>query len=197
MKELKKLLAEREIPSHSEDNRIMCFPHVVNIATQHILQGLSDPELMGDDIDDNDDADQGGGGEDGNDNEADNDKEGSAEEEEDDDDEDEEGNDDDEDKGNNTMRRGASNYHDACGEDPINLSRKIARAVRSSGQRRDEFDEMITNGNTKKWFQVDGQVVEVPQLQLLLDVKTRWDSTFTMLKRFIELQPVRIVSATL
>ena len=38
MKELKKLLADREIAFHADDNRIMCFPHVVNIATQRVHQ---------------------------------------------------------------------------------------------------------------------------------------------------------------
>jgi len=205
MKELKKLLAEREIPFHSENNRIMCFPHVVNIATQHIIKSLTNPELMGDDdiydIDqehaDGDDGENGDG--DNNADEADN-KEGSADSEDGDEDEDsigeDDGDDDKQDQGNNGTRKGASTYQGACQEDPISLCRKIARAVRSSTQRRDEFDEIITNGNSKGWFQVEGQVVQVSQLQLLLDVKTRWDSTFTMLKRFIELQPVRIESMT-
>lgn len=132
MKELKKLLAEREISFHSENNRIMCFPHVVNIATQRILQALTNPNLMGDDSEDNnDDADQGGelaDGEDGEDGEDAEDGEdgedGEDEDSEEDDDDDEE-----EDHGNNTMRRGASTYEAACQEDPINLCRKIARAV--------------------------------------------------------------------
>jgi hypothetical protein len=199
MKELKKLLAEREIAFHSDDNRIMCFPHVVNIATQHILRALTNPPDDDDKFYD-DGADQGGAhaggtGEDNNEvNKANNDDADTSNDS--DNSTDEEDNDQGR-RGNNIMRRGASNYQDAIQEDPINLCRKVARTVRSSGQRRDEFDEMVTNGNTKEWFRVDGQVVQVSQLQLLLDVKTRWDSTFIMMKRFIELQPVCIISAAL
>lgn len=93
------------------------------------------------------------------------------------------------------MRKGAENYEDACREDPINLSRKVARTVRLTDHRRVEFDDMITNGNKKGWFVVEGDVVQVSQLQLLLDVRTRWDSTFIMLKRLIELQPVRVIKS--
>lgn len=227
MKELQKLLAEREIPFHSDDNRIMCFPHIVNIATQRVLKALTNPAFMGDSDEDSEDdggdqtqsgshasaAASGAGEEDnlgGKDNEAqandgedhdgeDNDENSDDDNDSDDadddlDDADDDLDDDEEDAGNNNaMRSGASNYDDACKEDPINLCRKVARAVRASGMRRDEFDEMITNGNVKGWFKVDGQVVQVSQLQLLLDMKIRWDSTFIMLKRFIELQPVSVL----
>jgi hypothetical protein len=204
MKELKRLLAEREVSFHSNDNRIMCFPHVVNIATQNIIRALTNPDLMDDDEDENeadndeDNSDEDNGdevnGDEDNGDEDNSDEEDDDEQDEDDDEEDE---DDQGQRGNNMLRKGASNYQDACRENPIDLCRQIARTVRSSGQRRDDFDEMITKGNIKGWFKVDGQVVQVSQLQLLLDVKTRWDSTFTMMKRFIELQPVCIVSAAL
>jgi hypothetical protein len=204
MKELKKLLADREIAFHADDNRIMCFPHVVNIATQRVLRALSDPQagfMDDDDIykSDDDDANQSGGDDGGNeDNNKDND-DGNVDEDSDDSDEsdDDSDSDDEDDEGNNTLRKGADNYKDACQQDPISLCRKVARAVRSSGKRRDEFDELVTNGNLKGWFQVEGQAFQVAQLHLLLDVKTRWDSTFAMVKRFIELQPVRILSTNL
>lgn len=204
MKELKKLLADREIAFHADDNRIMCFPHVVNIATQRVLQALSDPQagfVDDDDIyksGDDDYANQSGGDDGGNeDNNKDNDEGDVNEDSDESESDDDSDSDDEDDKGNNTLRKGADSYKDACQQDPISLCRKVARAVRSSGKRRDEFDELVTNGNLKGWFQVEGQTFQVAQLQLLLDVKTRWDSTFAMVKRFIELQPVRILLTTL
>lgn len=41
------LLAERELPLEfqAQDRRIMCFPHVINICVQHVLNSFSDPDL--------------------------------------------------------------------------------------------------------------------------------------------------------
>ena len=188
MKELQKLLEAREIPFDAGDTRLSCFPHVVNLATQCILQSLTNTDLMGetDIFEDDDDEDVGaraGNGEDSED---------SSDDENDDDDDDGGNSDDDDDDDDDAgPRKGATTYQDACVSDPITLCRKIARTVRSSGQRRDEFDELIMKGNTRGWFKVSGESVQVPLLQLLLDIKIRWDSTFNMIKRFIELQPVR------
>jgi hypothetical protein len=42
MQELQKLFKDREINSFdAKDNKIMCFPHVINIAVQHVLSGMS------------------------------------------------------------------------------------------------------------------------------------------------------------
>jgi hypothetical protein len=200
MKELQKLLAEREIPFEAEDSRISCFPHVVNLATQRILQSLTNVDHMGetDDFEDDDDEGQGTRASDGEeDGEEKDGEEGTDDDDGDDDDDDTDADDDDSDDGSdknsdtNAPRKGATTYQEACKMDPITLCRKIARTVRSSGQRRDELDELILKGNKKGWFKVNRETVQVPQLQLLLDVKTRWDSVFTMIKRFIELQPVR------
>jgi hypothetical protein len=61
--------------------------------------------------------------------------------------------------------------------------------LRSSGQRRDSFEQLIRDGNNNGWF---GETVE--QLQLLRDVKTRWDSVYFMLRRLRELRLVRYLS---
>lgn len=47
MKHLEELLAERELPLEfqAQDRRIMCFPHVINICVQHVLDSFSDPDL--------------------------------------------------------------------------------------------------------------------------------------------------------
>jgi hypothetical protein len=203
MKELQKLLEIREIPFDAEDARISCFPHVVNLATQRILQSLTNPDLMGetDNFEDDDNEGQPEGaresnGEDSEDNTNDSDDNSdNSDNSDDNDDNDSDGDNIDEasDGHSNTPRKGATTYQDACNRDPITLCRKIARIVRSSGQRREEFDELIMKGNKRGWFKVDGETVQVPVLQLLLDVRTRWDSVFTMIKRFIELQPVRLI----
>jgi hypothetical protein len=62
---------------------------------------------------------------------------------------------------------------------------------------RDAFDDVITNGNSKGWFKA-GQplkVVQLKRLQLLRDVRTRWDSEYYMLNRLCELCPVHIFAS--
>jgi hypothetical protein len=78
-------------------------------------------------------------------------------------------------------------FEEAIKRDPVALGRNIVRVLRSSGQRRDAFDQLIRDGNEKGWFTVE-------QLQLLRDVKTRWDSIYFMLRRLRELQPVSLQS---
>lgn len=76
--------------------------------------------------------------------------------------------------------------------DPIAHARKVVRAIRGSGMRRDAFEEVIVNGNSKGWFK-SGQppkTVQVKNLQLLRNVRTRWDSEYHMLNRLRELRPV-------
>jgi hypothetical protein len=74
---------------------------------------------------------------------------------------------------------------------PITRGRNVVRAIRGSGMRRDAFDEAIENGNAKNYFTSDGGApVVVKSLQLLRDVRTRWDSTYHMLSRLREMRPV-------
>lgn len=40
MEELSSMLALHEIEFHPTDRRIMCFPHIINICTQHILHAF-------------------------------------------------------------------------------------------------------------------------------------------------------------
>lgn len=77
--------------------------------------------------------------------------------------------------------------------DLIAQARAVVRAIRGSGSRREAFDEVITNGNAKGWFKQGEppKTVKLDHLQLLRDVRTRWDSVYHMLKRLRELRPVR------
>jgi hypothetical protein len=206
MKELQKLLEIREIAFDAVDARISCFPHVVNLATQSILKSMTNPnqndELEGQGdvsrVDDDDNVSEQPEAEDAESKDSTNSDEleeelddaaGTAATQASDNDPDNDSKSEDSDG----PRTGATSYEDACKSDPISLCRKIARTVRSSGPRREEFHELIIKGNAKGWFKVDGKISNVPVLQLLLDMRIRWDSTFIMIKRFIELQPVRLI----
>ena len=191
MKELQKILKAREIPFDAEDTRISCFPHVVNLATQCILQSLTNTDLAGETEDFGDDDDEGQGtrasaSEDSEENDSESEDSTGTDDDDNDDGDSDSGSKDDADTNIPLPRKGATTYEDACNADLITRCRKVSRTVRSSGQRRDDLDELIMKGNIKGWFKVDRETVQVPMLQLLLDVRTRWDSTFIMLKRFIE-----------
>jgi hypothetical protein len=56
----------------------------------------------------------------------------------------------------------------------------------------DRFYEIIDTGNEKGWF-VDekNNAIQLPRLQFILDVKTRWDSVYNMTMRFLENRQVR------
>lgn len=84
-------------------------------------------------------------------------------------------------------------FEEAVKRDPIALGRNIVRILRSSGQRRDAFAALILEGNTRNWFSAGSPPVvgvQVNQLQLLRDVRTRWDSVYAMIRRLRELRPV-------
>jgi hypothetical protein len=82
-------------------------------------------------------------------------------------------------------------YEEAVTLDPIALCHSIICAVRASGQRLDHFASIIRDGNEKGWFiSPNRQIIKVPQLQLLRDVKTRWDSIYFMIRRCREMRPV-------
>jgi len=140
MEELEVLLQARDIPFDSADNRIMCFPHVINICCQHIISDFTNIDLS--ESTEDFPAEQA------------------------------------------PERPHLQTFEEAVKRDPVALGRNIVRAFRSSGQRRDAFNEIIRDGNSKGWF-------TVKELQLLRDVKTRWDSVYNMLRRLRELQPVR------
>jgi hypothetical protein len=86
-------------------------------------------------------------------------------------------------------------YQDALERDPIALGRAVVQALRASGQRRDAFEDFIKEGNTKGYWEEedkDGEAIKVKidVLQLIRDVKTRWDSVYYMIRRLRLLQQV-------
>jgi len=79
--------------------------------------------------------------------------------------------------------------------DPLRHAQRVIRLLRSSDEHRRGFLELIQNGNKHGWFDMkdkDGKRIagNVPELQLLRDVKTRWDSVYMMLMHLRVLRPV-------
>jgi hypothetical protein len=150
---LEKLFLDREISSFdAKDNRIMCFPHVINIAVQHVLDMMSSVGAPENDDDDSEVETY-----------AENTDEG---------------------------RRFGQTFEAACAQDPIARLRKIVVTIRSSGQRRDAFMTWIETGNKSGLFVFQNKPVQIEPRQLLRDVRTRWDSTYQMIKRCIEMRLV-------
>jgi hypothetical protein len=190
MKELEGLLTKRETTAATDFNslksRVRCYAHIINICASHVISSMtsvSQPYLASlrvpvdlnrnfcddseDEFDDDDDPDF-----------------------------------------NYELDELELDYcYDDCGNpnlrewfagikrDPLRRARRLIRLLRSSDQRREGFRQFIQYGNRRKWFFEKNQSgkrcpVQVPELQLLRDVKTRWDSVYTMLERLRTLRPV-------
>jgi len=77
--------------------------------------------------------------------------------------------------------------------DPIKRACRIVHIVRSSDQRKQAFKNVISTRNNSGWFRShNNEVIKLPDLELLHDVKTRWDSVYHMIKHLLELRPVSV-----
>src|SRR5712691_9777883 len=218
--ELQSPKRETKIRFDALNNRIRCYAHIINICSSHIIASvtsttnrhLSNLEVPLDSnfatCDDSDDHPD-------NDNSNDGSDDGSDDSSDDDDFDDGSGDDDSDDelddvdinldrvvaklelaedydiKGDRKLRRLLKGIQ----RDPLNRARKVIRLLRSSDQRREGFRDFIKAGNQGGLFiEMDEDnnrtTVEVPQLEVLRDVKTRWDSVFLMLRRLRQLRPV-------
>lgn len=147
MEHLAILLNLRDIKFHYQDNCIMCFPHIINICSQHVIAALTKATRDSTDMET--------------------------------------------DENFPVAPNGEQTYQEACARDPIALGRNIVRVIRASGQRRDDFHNTIRNGNENKYFKDrNDQPVQLPELELLHDVKTRWDSVYFMIMRLLKLRLV-------
>jgi hypothetical protein len=86
----------------------------------------------------------------------------------------------------------SSSDNESAASDPIARGCSIVRVIRGSGMRQDTFDEVVKNGNERGWFKSGRPpvAVKIKSLQLLRDVRTRWDSIYLMLNRLREMCPV-------
>ena len=78
-------------------------------------------------------------------------------------------------------------YANALESDVVGKARSLVSACRASGQRREDFQSTITEGNSSKSFLNGKQLWNV---QLLRDMDVRWSSTYLMIDRVLELYPV-------
>jgi hypothetical protein len=150
MKAFEELMQARDIRFDYEDNRIMCFPHITNICTTHVVESFTNPTLADDQAEF--------------------------------------------DAASPPLVPDEQTYDEACGRDPIALCRSTVRAIRASGKRRDHLRQIIREGNAKGWFKSSEDpnvTIQIPELELLHDVRTRWDSIFSMIHRF---RVLRLVS---
>ncbi|KAJ3535357.1 hypothetical protein NM688_g6991 [Phlebia brevispora] len=165
MVSLQRLFTAHGIPFDHEQNRIRCFPHVINIAAKTGLKQLTkipkesrnkdeDEETTIDNSvphleDGEDPSDPGDFGIDAED---------------------------------NVHLRADILYLTALEEDPVALTRAIVNACRASGERRhgEDYRNTIKAGNDLNSF---SRVLEV--LELLRDVVTRWSATFLMINRYL------------
>jgi len=73
----------------------------------------------------------------------------------------------------------------------IGHGREIVHSIRSSGQHHSNFQLTIKSGNEQESFANEtSQWISLPVLELLHDVKTRWDSTYFMINHLRALRPV-------
>lgn len=179
MEELQSLLAKRRITDEvrfdHKNNRIRCYAHIINICSSHIIVSFtSTPKSylsqlnipLNPDYVTHDDSDS--------------DNESSCS---DDDDQDYEW-----ELPGCYSRRGNSSlgeWIEGIKRDPLRRARRVIRLLRSSDEHRNSFQKVIRDGNKHNWFDD-----KVPELQLLRDVKTRWDSVYMMLRRLRQLRPV-------
>ena len=58
--------------------------------------------------------------------------------------------------------------------------------------------EVVKTGNAKQWFKSPlNELVTVPEVKLLCDVCTRWDSTYFMINRLQAMCPVSLIHVIL
>lgn len=200
MQELEVLLKrhDKNITFDHLNNRIRCYPHIINICSSHIiasstriskqfletLKSEADEGMVYSNIDGDDDNDDIG---------------------DDDDDSDEDNNggrlfsgltdipDFTLDEGQlDMLDDDARDLYIGLKRDPIKRARRVVRILRSSDQRKQAFKDVIRVGNEGHLFTTKEGVIVVPDLEPLCDVKTRWDSVYRMIERLLALQPVSV-----
>ena len=175
-------------------NRVRCYAHIINICSSHIISSFtSTPESYLSQLKVTLDPDYLTHCNDGHESDSDSENESRDSDDEDVDNHDYEL------KLARCHRQGnpkSKGWVDTMKGDPLRCTRRVIRLLRSSDHHRSEFRKIIVNGNKHGFFtktDSNGNQVkddDVPELQVLRDVKTRWDSVYLMLLRLRELRPV-------
>jgi hypothetical protein len=203
MQELKELLAKRELANvlkfNPLRNRVRCYAHIINICSSHVVASFTSvPKSYLTDLNVPLDADC----EVYDASNCDDQSHLS-----DDDDDDLDPNDQADYTFNlpgcylslNNSNSKQREWAETIKRDPLRRARRVIRILRSSDDHRLGLSKLIEDGNKSGLFTTidphtkgDRRVpAQVPNLQLLRDVKTRWDSVYLMLRRLRVLQPVR------
>ena len=82
-------------------------------------------------------------------------------------------------------------YIEALQHDLIVLGHDIVRIIRSSSLHHEGFGNTIVTGNQMSWFtNEEGEPIQLPILELLHDIKTRWDSIYYTINQLRTLRQV-------
>src|ERR1700689_1268029 len=179
MQELANLLKKQGITFDPKDNRIRCYPHIINICVSHIVTSL-----MKIDTSDFDDVEEENSNMAGQDEVQEEEEDGGYMGAED---------------GEVDHIRSAEYLHnedwfEKVKRDPVKRARTLVRTIRSSGQRRDKLMHTIKIGNETQSFKDEKeQPITIREVQLIRDVKHCWDSLFSMISRLIELRQVGLL----
>lgn len=157
----------------ANEAQVACFPHTLNICVEQTIRALERLPLG---PPNQDHSDKGGDNDDSND-------DGDSDSDDDDSDSDDDG-----DSGDGDQRSVKSAIHKL---------RALVRGIRASDQRQTAFKDLISAGNSYGWWREDSDVageqgarIQITPKQLILDVRTRWSSTYLMLRRALELRDV-------
>lgn len=187
MRKLQSLLESRETTTFNpKKQRVRCYAHIINICSSHVVAAItsksksksipSSSETLVDSDDSGDSDDQWDDG-----------KVDAS----------------DDDLGPPDISDlNSEEWFEGIERDPLKRARRIVRLLRSSDQRKEEFRKFIRDGNELGFFMSENEdgkhvPVKVEDLQLLRDVKTRWDSVYLMVRRLRQLRPVSYLALDL
>jgi hypothetical protein len=177
MQELESMLADREMSNVVDfdhlKHRVRCYAHIINICSSHIISSMTSVS-NDENCDDSEDES------DGDDSDTSNYVIDELELDS---------------RYNSGGDSELKEWFTGIKRDPLKRARKLIGVLRASDQRREGFRKFIQDGNERGWFfskNEDGErcPVQLPELQLLRDVKTRWDSVYMMVQRLRILRPV-------
>ena len=82
---------------------------------------------------------------------------------------------------NNMLAVHGTTFSEALAHDPIVCGHTIVQVCHTSGQCCEHLRQLIIDGNAKDTFGPPDTPMQVPDVALLCDVDTRWDSVYLMI----------------